>query len=701
MKKQIIFFILMLLSVVVKAYDAYIDGIYYNLSENEATVTYKNTSYNSYSGDIVIPSSIVYNDSTYAVTNIGSRAFYYCNSLASVTIGSNVTTIGGYAFQSCSSLTAINISNSITNIGEYAFSGCTSLTSITIPTSLKKVMTGAFENCSSLSKVIVKDIAAWCGIIYDGGGAFSNINIPLFYAHHLYSDENTEITEVNIPEGVTRIEARAFRDAKFITSITIPSSVTYIGREAFRGMHSLTSINIPQTITSIEPYTFQDCQALPNISIPNGVKDIGYHAFRKCIALTSITIPNSVVSIGECTFQDCSSLKDFYCNARNIPTTGSEMFSSTPIKYATLHVPTSSLDTYSTTKPWSGFGLIVPLECIDGIYYNFNGDEAEVTCADENYSSYSNSVVIPTSVTYQDKAYIVTSIGKKAFCNCTGLTSITIPNSVTTISESAFEGCTSLQAVHISDINAWLKVDFEGQHANPLSFAHHLYLNEKEVSKLVIPNGTEKIGAYAFDGCESLSSVVIPNTVKKIGENAFRNCTDLGSITCLIKTPFKIDESIFCCDGDYIYDTVYMLATLFVPRGRDNFYAQVDGWKKFSSIQTTETQFTISYILDGEPYKVYEVQATDVVTPEPSPAKEGYIFSGWSDIPWYMPAENVTVYGHLTIDPEYETGVENIISTESTEKTYYTADGRKLSKPQKGINIIRTSDGTIRKVLIR
>ena len=226
-------------------------------------------------------------------------------------------------------------------------------------------------------------------------------------------------------------------------------------------------------------------------------------------------------------------------------------------------------------------------------------------------------------------------------------------------------------------------------------------MDGKEISKLVIPNGTDRIGAYVFDGCESLSSVVIPNTVKKIGENAFRNCTDLGSVTCLIKTPFKLDESVFKCDGDYFDDTIYMLATLFVPRGREDFYAQLDGWKKFSSIQTTETQFTISYIVDGEPYKVYEVQATDVVTPEPSPVKEGYIFSGWSDIPWYMPAEDVTVYGHFTIDPEYETGVENIISTESAERSYYTADGRKLPAPQKGINIIRYSDGTTKKVLVK
>ena len=123
---------------------------------------------------------------------------------------------------------------SVTRIYEGAFSGCSGLTSIDIPSSVTNIGSDAFSGCSGLKKVIVKDIASWCGIEFVGDS--SN---PLYYAHHLYSDENTEITNLVIPNSVTSIGSNAFKGCSALASIDIPNSVTSIGAYAFSGCSGL------------------------------------------------------------------------------------------------------------------------------------------------------------------------------------------------------------------------------------------------------------------------------------------------------------------------------------------------------------------------------------------------------------------------------------------------------------------------------
>ena len=133
------------------------------------------------------------------------------------------------------------------------------------------------------------------------------------------------------------------------------------------------------------------------------------------------------------------------------------------------------------------------------------------------------SVTIPNSVTY---------IGSDAFHGCSGLTSVTIPNSVTSIGSFAFRECSGLTSVHITDLAAWCKIAFSMiSYSNPLSYAHHLYLNGEEIKDLVIPNSVTTIGNYAFLGCSGLTSVAIPNSVTSIGDGAFDSCTGLTSVT--------------------------------------------------------------------------------------------------------------------------------------------------------------------------
>ena len=110
--------------------------LYYNItSDNTVEVTYYSSdnyfqNNNYVSGDVVIPSSVTNNGTTYSVTSIGDDAFYYCSGLTSVTIPNSVTSIGGSAFSGCSGLTSVTIGNSVTSIGGAAFYGCNGLTSI-------------------------------------------------------------------------------------------------------------------------------------------------------------------------------------------------------------------------------------------------------------------------------------------------------------------------------------------------------------------------------------------------------------------------------------------------------------------------------------------------------------------------------------------------------------------------------------------
>ena len=214
-----------------------VDGIYYDISETTATVTYGD---NKYSGDIVIPESITYNGSKYSVTSIGDWAFSYCTGLTSITIPNSVTSIGDGAFSGCSGLTSITIPNSVTSIGELAFDGCSGLTSVTIPNSVTSIGDYVLNRCYGIKNtIIVNDMFVY---------------LPKTYTGH-YS----------IPENITKIIGGAFSECSGLTSVTIPNSVTSIGGHAFFYCSGLTSVTIPNSVTSIGDWAFDCCDNLKNV----------------------------------------------------------------------------------------------------------------------------------------------------------------------------------------------------------------------------------------------------------------------------------------------------------------------------------------------------------------------------------------------------------------------------------------------------
>ena len=358
-----------------------INNIYYlPTSDNEVAVSYKDSKYNSYTDEVVIPSEILVGNKTYNVTSIGENAFYDCNELYSVKMPNSIISIESGAFNSCDNLVSIDLSKSITFIGSSAFANCQSLPSIIISEGLIDLKSQAFYNCQALTtitlpnslKIIEESVFSRCT-------SLSSINLPNSLESIGRGAFNScfKLSSITIPNSVTNIAARAFYNCG-LNTITIPNSVITIKEETFNSCNKLTSVIIGTSVTSIENNAFEDCNNLNSITIPNSITTFGNYAFSDCGKISSITIPNSVNKIGNYTFQGCSELKNITlgnqlssvgvyafkdCNNINkveslnptAPTMTETVFPTTVYENAQLVVPLGASESYQSATGWSKF----------------------------------------------------------------------------------------------------------------------------------------------------------------------------------------------------------------------------------------------------------------------------------------------------------------------------------------------------------
>ncbi len=531
-----------------KATDGYIyiviDGLRYGLKDGEATVVCQSE---AVSGSITLLSSVTYKDVSYSVTSIGRYAFHGCSSLTSITIPNSLTSIGDSAFSGCSGITSIEIPNSVTSIGDSAFSGCSGITSIEIPNSVTSIGDEAFSGCSGLTSITVQS----------GNTKYHSVDNCLIETARKILIAGCKNSVIPTDGSVTSIGLGAFAGCIGLTSIEIPDSVTCIGEGAFWGCIGLTSITLPFVGNSVKassdsnyrPFghifgtgsyeggmvvkqnfvfgnvvcydnyciptslksvkitggdlldgAFYNCCGLTSIEILDSVTRIEEDVFWGCSSLTSITIPNSVTNIGQYVFNGCNSLI-IYCEAASKPSGWNNYWNNSkcPVVW----------DCKNNDKANDGYIYIV----IDGLRYGLKDGKATVV---RQSKAVSGSIIIPSSVTYKDVSYSVTSIGDSAFAGCIGLTSIDIPNSVTSIGEYAFSGCTGLTSIEIPD--------------SVTNISQGVFYGCSSLTGIEIPNSVKYIGYYAFRDCNSLTSIEIPNSVTNIGKYAFDGCSSLTII---------------------------------------------------------------------------------------------------------------------------------------------------------------------------
>ena len=571
------------------AYDAVVDGIFYNLSGTNATVTYESydgINYSSsYSGNITIPASFVYNDVTYNVVSIGSYAFYNCSSPLTVIISNGITTIADQAFQRCTGLTSVTIPNSVTYIGSGAFDRCTSLYSVSIPNSVTTVGDFAFAGLNLTSMTINKSD---CSTMYlwFGDSSFNNatsieniiigpnvssicgeINVALGLESIQVDENNGKYDSRNncnaiietstrtlvagckttaIPNDVVAIGKSAFSECKGMTSITIPNSVTSIGQSAFYGCASLTSIELPNSITTIGQGAFSGCTGLNSFTIPSKVTSIMNRTFLGCSNLSAITIPSKVTTIGEEAFSQCSSLSA-------IEFTGT-----------------------ITSIGKRAFGYCTALE----------------------------SIVLPEGLT---------RINDNIFQLCTNLTSVTIPSSITSIGNNPFYGCNNLTDVIVEQEtpltiyygtfpncgNATLTVPYGCKSAYEAASYWKDFKEIVETTSVDIKIGSLGMATYCskwdldFSTSDNIKAYIVSAFKPSTGEIVLTRMTDVPGMTGIIvkgeadtyQVPIKNSETIVSNmlvgvvtptvlnkeDGDY---TNYILAKKNEELG---FFAVTDG----------------------------------------------------------------------------------------------------------------------------
>lgn len=176
---------------------------------------------------------------------------------------------------------------------------------------------------------------------------------------------------------------------------------------------------------------------------------------------------------------------------------------------------------------------------IDGVVYNII-EKAKYAEVESSHNTW--SITIPDSIEYNGEMYPVESIGRTAFY-FNGLSSISIPKTVNRIGGFAFEGCNNLSSVHISDLESWCNVEISGIDGCPLYYGHHLYINGTEITSIDIPNSITSIGKVIFAG-SSITSINIPNSVTSIGDYAFCECKSLSNVQ-LPNSITKINNGLF------------------------------------------------------------------------------------------------------------------------------------------------------------
>ena len=679
------------------AYDLEDGGIYYtlDLEEMTASVVAKGDG-TKYTGEVQIPETVTKSGKLFTVNVIEKKAFYDCDGLTSISIPKTLLLVNDGAFYGCDNLAEVVLPDDLYAVGNGAFEYCSGLKKLVLPKSQTILLTWAFAHCTGLEELVIPD--GWTELGHEDcdeffsnctslkkvtfGTGLTKINDEAFMG----CSQLSEIT-FKSDENLTTLGEYVFSGTAVTDNRFLPKSLETIPQGTFSGCEKMTEIYVPTGVTKVECAAFPSSTMIKSVYIEDGETELDMRCTFECMPekvyigrpvtnapyypnrqfmknavnknyLKQLTLgANFTLTEKKKNVIDVGDGLQWICSKSTNPENIYAEFSKYVYANVPLYVPATVIEFYKTTAPWSNFFDVRDIATLDpnaapeqkevsgsydfedgGIYYTYDLEEMTASVvAKGDGTKYTGEVLIPETVTKGGKLFTVNVIEKKAFYDCDGLTSVSIPKTLLLVNDYAFYDCDNLTEVVLPDglyavgngafeyCDAMKKLVLPKSQALLLTWA---FAYCEGLEELVIPDDWTELGhenCYGFfSKCTSLKKVTFGTGLTKINNQAFSDCSQLSEII------FKSDEN-FTTLGEYVFSGTAVTDNRFLPKSLETIpQGTFSGCEKMTEIYVpaniktiegaafpsstmiksvyiddSETELELGYYLECKPEDVY------------------------------------------------------------------------------------------------
>ena len=550
--------------------------LFYNItSDSTVTVTFPNYYFQNHStytyyynyqkpvGRIVIPETVLHNNTSYSVTEIDLYAFWACSGIHSVVIPNSIISIGAYAFYGCSGIDSIYLGSGIQSFGYSSLGNCANLSYVyyNIKNGRGGVLSyggyGAsnpyngdiplFNTSIHLSKVEIGDSVDTIPVY-----AFYNTPIDTLiisdsvqhvgdFAYYM-SDQSFYFQELYLGSAIRSIGQCSFYNrCSRLPQIIIPESVIQIGDTAFYNCQNVQNINIGDNVRIIGNYAFYNCTNVHQLNIPDRVTNIGTYAFYGCSSVDSIYFGVNISTIGRSAFEGCSNLKWMHYNAKNLQR---PLFDAWECNRngcgwnwgdGSYHVPFLGMNPANFKYLIIGDSVMfVPISCFDRVSsldtLVFNAKNCYQLDARSVFrGSHFHSCTIGDSVRRLPD-YVFNKLIRPYFDSIPWKDSLHYIGIGSFAGENNLSGNLFVPAIVDSIVGAFSNCE------NITSISTNArYIGDGAFSNcdniLSLNTNVQTIGVNAFSNCDRLVSVTLGDSVLTLGSGAFSECFRLNNVT--------------------------------------------------------------------------------------------------------------------------------------------------------------------------